>query len=54
MLICFFDIWGIIYFEFVPKGATIWARHTKETGNRDANTISEKCRRFQAGNWFAD
>jgi hypothetical protein len=28
--------------------------HTKETGNRNATGISEKCRRFQAGNWFPD
>jgi hypothetical protein len=28
--------------------------HTKETGNRNATSISEKCRRFPAGNWFPD
>jgi hypothetical protein len=26
--------------------------HTKESGKRNATAISEKCRRFQAGNWF--
>jgi hypothetical protein len=28
--------------------------HTKETGNCNATSISEKNRRFQAGNWFPD
>jgi hypothetical protein len=26
--------------------------HTKETGNRNATAISEKCRRFPARNWL--
>jgi hypothetical protein len=28
--------------------------HTKETGNRNSTAVSEKYRRFQAGNWFPD
>jgi hypothetical protein len=38
----------------VPTSLTyvmVWG-HTKETGNRNATAVSEKCRRFQAGNWF--
>jgi hypothetical protein len=39
------------------SGLQIWELqgrgYTKETGNCNATAISEKCRRFQAGNWFS-
>jgi hypothetical protein len=34
----------------VPSGRG----HTKETGNLNVTAVSEKNRRFQAGNWFPD
>jgi hypothetical protein len=36
------------------SSVTLGQGHTKATGNRNATTISEKNRLFQAGNWFPD
>jgi hypothetical protein len=46
--------WPRNWRSFINKFQLVGRGHTKETGNRTATAIAEKCRRFQAGNWFPD
>jgi hypothetical protein len=50
---------GLESWNLLPRNQDVTVRlrkgeGTKETGNRNATAISEKNRRFQAGNWFPD
>jgi hypothetical protein len=51
-------MWRIYTLADTQLSTTMAARseavYYKEIGNRNATAISEKSRRFEAGNWFPD
>jgi len=53
MLICFFDIKGLVHFEFIPQGQTVNQQFYFEVLKRLRDSVRRKCTKFwRSGEWL--
>jgi len=53
MLICFFDIKGLVHFEFVPQGQTVIQQFYLEVLKRLRDAVLRKCPElWRSGEWL--